>query len=140
MKKKISDRDLKDWQDFIFNDQKLPNKDVDDFVVKKKYNLTVDLHGYTLSDANLAIKKLVLRAYNSGVKSINVITGKGTRSKTLDNPYKSKNLSILKYSVPEYILNNEDVKNKIKKIDIEELKNNKKGNFIIYIKNNENWL
>ena len=138
MKKKISDRDLKDWQDFIFNDQKLPNKDVDDFVVKKKYNLTVDLHGYTLSDANLAIKKLVLRAYNSGVKSINVITGKGTRSKTLDNPYKSKNLSILKYSVPEYILNNEDVKNKIKKIDIEELKNNKKGNFIIYIKNNEN--
>ena len=138
MKKKISDRDLKDWQDFIFNDQKLPNKDVDDFVAKKKYNLTVDLHGYTLSDANLAIKKLVLRAYNSGVKSINVITGKGTRSKTLDNPYKSKNLSILKYSVPEYILNNEDVKNKIKKIDIEELKNNKKGNFIIYIKNNEN--
>ena len=138
MKKKISDKDLKDWQDFIFNDQKLPNKDVDDFVVKKKYNLTVDLHGYTLSDANLAIKKLVLRAYNSGVKSINVITGKGTRSKTLDNPYKSKNLSILKYSVPEYILNNEDVKNKIKKIDIEELKNNKKGNFIIYIKNNEN--
>ena len=129
---------LNDWQDFIFNDQKLPNKDVDDFVVKKKYNLTVDLHGYTLSDANLAIKKLVLRAYNSGVKSINVITGKGTRSKTLDNPYKSKNLSILKYSVPEYILNNEDVKNKIKKIDIEELKNNKKGNFIIYIKNNEN--
>ena len=87
---------MKDWQDFIFNDQKLPNKDVDDFVVKKKYNLTVDLHGYTLSDANLAIKKLVLRAYNSGVKSINVITGKGTRSKTLDNPYKSKNLSILK--------------------------------------------
>ena len=129
---------MKDWQDFIINDEKLINKDLNESIVKKNRNITVDLHGYTLSDANLTIKKLIFRAYNNGVKKINVITGKGTRSKIFDDPYKSKNLSILKYSVPEYILNNEDVKNKIKKIDTGEIKNNNKGNFTIYIKYNEN--
>ncbi len=134
MKNKISEKDLKDWHDFTTSKEKIQSKDLNINNLKKKDRLTIDLHGYTLSDANLAIKKIISKAYSEGVDSLNIITGKGSRSKSISDPYKSKDLSILKYSVPEFIFENEEIRKKIKKINIDEINNNNKGNFIIYLK------
>ena len=96
--------------------------------------MTIDLHGYTLSDANIAVNNLIIKSYNRNVKKIDVITGKGMRSKVLESPYKSKDLSILKYSVPEYIQNNKTLMDKIKKISLEDINNLNSGSFSIYLK------
>ena len=70
----------------------------------------------------------------SGVNKINVITGKGLRSKNLNDPYQSNNLSILKYSVPEFIKNNSQLMSKIIGIDFEAVENPSMGNFDIFLK------
>ena len=93
MTNKLSDKDKKDWQNFIDSSKKIESR------ISKR---TIDLHGYTLEEANKEISKFIENCYLNKVKKINVITGKGMRSKNLDEPYQSKDLSILKYSVPEY--------------------------------------
>ena len=128
MIKKISEQDKKDWEEFLSNKDKLPNKDIDE-KDKDNFNFTtLDLHGYTLRDANIAVKNLIIKSYNKKVNKIVVITGKGMRSKNQEDPYKSSKLSILKYSVPEFIQNDDELLNKIKKIDLNS------GDFIIYLK------
>ena len=92
------------------------------------------MHGYTLRDANIAVNNLIVKSYNQNLKKIEVITGKGMRSKVLKNPYKSKDLSILKYSVPEYINNNKSLMDKIKKINLQDVNNLNSGSFSIYLK------
>ena len=77
----------------------------------------IDLHGYSLEEANIKIEKFILSSFEKGVRKINIITGKGSRSNNLDDPYQSKDLSILKYSVPNYIKNNPNLMSKILKID-----------------------
>ena len=135
MNKKISDKDKKDWENFIRKNEKLENKDKEFFTAKFEKNKIIDLHGYTIRNANLTIKDLLINSYNRGVRKITVITGKGMRSKNIENPYKSLDLSILKYSVPEYIKNNLELMSKIKKIDLEAVNNKNSGEFIIYLKN-----
>ena len=134
MTDKLSDKDKKDWQNFINSSEKIENKDKDILIKKTINEKSIDLHGYTLEEANKKISDFINLCYFNGVKKINIITGKGMRSKNLDNPYQSKDLSILKYSVPEYIKNNSYLMKKIIKIDFDSVNSPSKGNFDIYLK------
>ena len=134
MTNKLSNKDKKDWQNFLNSSEKLPSKDIDQPTNKKILEKSIDLHGYTLEEANKEISKFVENCYLSGIKKINVITGKGMRSKNLDDPYLSSNLSILKHSVPEYIKNNSELMKKIIKIDLESVNSPAKGSFEILLK------
>ena len=110
MNKKISDKDKEDWENFLKNKEKIPNKD---FIVNKKKRhekiKKIDLHGFTLQEANKAIEHFIKKSFDEDVTKIIVITGKGLRSKNVQNPYLSKDLSILKYSVPEFIESNNNL-------------------------------
>ena len=134
MTNKLSDKDKKDWQKFLDSSEKLQNKDVyqaNNHIISER---TIDLHGYTLGDANKKISEFIENCYVNKVKKINVITGKGMRSKNLNDPYQSKDLSILKHSVPEYIKNNSELMSKIIYIDFDSVNSPSKGDFDIFLK------
>jgi len=133
--KKISDQDLKYWKKFISSDEKLENKDVNISKIEKKIKKkTIDLHGYTLKNANIAISDFINKCYFEEIENIKVITGKGSRSKNKEDPYLSKDLSILKYSVPNYIKNNYELMKKIKELDLVSVNDKGKGTFDIFLK------
>ena len=135
MKKKISEKDKKDWQDFISNKEKLFDKDYKTIIKKKNFINKIDLHGFSLKNANQAVEELIINSFKNGVKKILVITGKGLRSKNIKNPYLSKDLSILKYSVPEYIETNKNLINMIIEITDANIDDGGSGAFYIYLKN-----
>ena len=117
MNRKISKKDKKDWQNFISRKDKLPNKDLDlESKVNKKLIKTVDLHGFSLIDANNFIEKFIKECFENNVHKIIVITGKGLRSQNDKNPYISKDLSILKNSVPKFIKSKSSLIQLIKEI------------------------
>ena len=136
MIKKISDKDKKDWENFISSNEKVPNKEL---VHKKKIReekvKKIDLHGYTLEEANIAIKNFINKCFSEYVTKIIVITGKGLRSKNIADPYLSKDLSILKYSVPEFVENNKNLMKMIIEITDAKIEDGGSGAFYIYIKN-----
>ena len=134
MTNKLSDKDKKDWQNFLDSSEKIHSKDIDNLNNQKISQRSIDLHGYTLEEANRQISEFIENCYLKKVKKVNVITGKGMRSKNLDDPYQSKDLSILKYSVPEYIKNNSELMNKIIRIDFDSVNSPSKGNFDIFLK------
>ena len=134
MTNKLSDKDKKDWQKFLDSSEKLQSKDVDQVNNQIISERSIDLHGYTLEEANKKISKFIENCYVNKVKKINVITGKGMRSKNLDDPYQSTDLSILKYSVPDYVKNNSELMKKIIRIDFESVNSPSKGNFDIFLK------
>ena len=134
MTNKLSDKDKKDWQNFIDSSDKIQSKDIDHQLNNKIMVRSIDLHGYTLEEANKEISRFIENSFLDGVKKINVITGKGMRSKNIDDPYQSSDLSILKHSVPEYIKNNSELMKKIIKIDFNSVKSPSKGNFDIFLK------
>ena len=134
MTNKLSDKDKKDWQNFLDSSEKLKTKDLDQINNQIISERSIDLHGYTLEEANKVISKFIENCYLSNVKRINIITGKGMRSKNFNDPYQSKDLSILKHSVPEYIKSNPDLMNKIIRIDFESVNSPSKGNFDIFLK------
>ena len=134
MTNKLSNKDKKDWQNFLDSTEKLHSKDLDRLNNEVISEKSIDLHGYTLEEANKQITEFIENCYVNKVKKVNVITGKGMRSKNLEDPYQSKDLSILKYSVPEYIKNNSELMNKIIKIDFESVNSPSKGNFDIFLK------
>ena len=134
MKKKISDQDKKDWKKFIDSGDKLINKDLNNQILKKnlKYK-SIDLHGYTLENANKTIRNFINKCFLEEVASIKVITGKGSRSKNKEDPYLSTDLSILKYSVPNYIKNDYELMKKIKKLDFDSVNDISQGSFDILL-------
>ena len=135
MIKKITDKDKKDWLDFLNSNQKVQNKDIPN--TRKKNNLKekfIDLHGYSLDQANKIIFNFILSSFKNGVEKITVITGKGSRSKNRNNPYQSSNLSILKHSVPEYINSNSELLKVIKSINEDDIKSISKGSFVVNLK------
>ena len=134
MIKKISDKDKKDWLDFLNSEEKLENKDFDINKNTRLNDKTIDLHGYTLDKANKLVHNSILYCYQNNIKKIKIITGKGSRSKNKENPYQSENLSILKYSVPEYINSNPELLKVIKFINKEDIENSSKGSFDILLK------
>jgi DNA-nicking Smr family endonuclease len=131
---KISDKDKKDWENFLSSSDKLPNKD---FNFKKKKNLKIrslDLHGHSLSEANELIEKFIVKSYEENINKLLIVTGKGLHSDNEKNPYISKDLSILKYSVPEFINNNTELMNRILDIKNAEIEDGGSGAFYIYLK------
>tara|TARA_B100000427_G_scaffold224553_1_gene188240 strand:- start:19 stop:435 length:417 start_codon:yes stop_codon:yes gene_type:complete len=138
LKNKLSDKDKKDWEKFLKNSEKL---EVKDDVQNKKFNMnlekSIDLHGYTLDSANNKIYTFILDCFEKKVNKINIITGKGLRSKNTNDPYQSKDLSILKYSIPNFIKNNNELMEKILTIDEDAVESPTKGSFEIILKKNE---
>ena len=134
MIKKISEKDIKDWKEFIKKDEKLENKDNTQDETTTKRHVEIDLHGYTLEGANKKMSDYINECYENNISVINVITGKGLRSKNKENPYSSTDLGILKHSVPNYIKNNTELMNKIKFVDFDEEDKNNKGSFNIFLK------
>ena len=134
MNDNISDKDKKDWDTFLQSDEKLEDKD---FKEIKKNNIKLnilDLHGYSLENANKEVEKFIIKNFEEGFNKLKIITGKGLHSENEKNPYVSNDLSILKNSVPEFIKNNKNLTTKI--IDIKEASNNDGGSgaFYIYLK------
>ena len=137
MNDNITDKDKKDWQKFINSTEKLPNKD---FKFQKNKNLNVrsiDLHGYTLDDANKTIEDFIKKAFSENVNRLIIVTGKGLHSENEKDPYVSKDLGILKYSVPEFIKNNPDLMNMINEIVDAKIEDGGGGAFYIFLKKNK---
>ena len=137
MKRKISDKDKKDWKNFISNKEKLSNKDLylSNNKIEKEIIKTIDLHGFSLENANNVIEEFIIQCFKKNVNKIIVITGKGLRSKSIRNPYVSKDLSILKYSVPDFIKLKPNLMKIIKKIEEAKIEDGGGGAFYIYLKN-----
>jgi DNA-nicking Smr family endonuclease len=133
----ISDKDKKDWQNFLSKKEKLPNKD--NYHSKDKVIKTseIDLHGFTLDEANKTVERFINKSYDEGINKIRIVTGKGLHSDNEKNPYISKDLSILRYSVPEFIKKNNELMKFI--IDFEEASSHDggKGAFYIHLKKNK---
>ena len=137
MNNRISNKDKKDWHNFINSKEKLPNKDLKNNQKKIINTKSLDLHGYTLEDANKKIENFILENYRNGITKLLVVTGKGLHSDVEKNPYVSKNLSILKYSIPEFIRNNIELNKCINSIAEASIEDGGSGAFYIYLKKNK---
>ena len=134
MNDKISDKDRKDWEKFLSNKEKLPNKDQNFSRAKKEKVRSLDLHGYTLEEANLKIENFIKHSFLDKVNKLIIVTGKGLHSQNENDPYASKDLSILKYSVPYFIKNNTELMKIINEIDNAKIEDGGGGAFYIYLK------
>ena len=136
MSNDISGKDKKDWENFISSDEKLPNKDLKLSKEKLFKIKSIDLHGYTLEEANKTIEEFIHKSFREKINKLIVVTGKGLHSQNDKDPYVSKDLSILKYSVPEFVENNHDLMNKIVEIKNASIEDGGSGAFYIYLKKN----
>ncbi len=132
----ISEKDKKDWEKFISSNEKIPNKDYKKTNQKKFETKSIDLHGYTLEDANRIIEKFINQSFKDRINKLIVVTGKGLHSQNEKDPYVSKDLSILKYSVPEFIKNNKSLMNIINEIKNASIEDGGSGAFYIFLKKN----
>jgi len=133
----ISEKDKKDWENFLSKNEKLPNKDIK---LDKKISLkirSIDLHGYTLEQANKSIKNFIIKSYQEKINKLIVVTGKGIHSQNEKDPYVSKDLSILKYSVPEFISNNKNLMKIIYEMKDAKIEDGGGGAFYIFLKKNK---
>ena len=136
MSQDLPDKDKKDWDAFLASNNKLKDKDQIEFKKDPFQIKSLDLHGYTLEEANKKVEEFIHTSYLNNVKKLIIVTGKGLHSKNYENPYVSKDLSILKYSVPEYIKKNKNLMNKIIELKEANIKDGGAGSFYIYLKNN----
>ena len=134
MKDKISDKDKKDWENFLDNNENLPNKDVEFIHKNEKKILSFDLHGFSLDEANKKVEDLIINAFVKNITKLIIVTGKGLHSKNKKNPYVSKDLGILKYSVPEYIRENNYLMSMIREIKEANIEDGGSGAFYIFLK------
>ena len=137
MSNDISEKDKKDWENFVSSNEQLPNKD---FKLSKKTSFkvkSIDLHGYTLEQANNAIEKFILDSFRKKINKLIVVTGKGLHSQNEKDPYVSKDLSILKYSVPEFIESNKNLMKIINEIKDASIQDGGSGAFYIFLKKNK---
>ena len=134
MNDNISDKDKNDWQAFISSKEKLKNKDFNSDLKTLQKTKYIDLHGYTLEEANKQIEKIINDSYLEKIKKIIVVTGKGLHSQNEKNPYASKDLSILKYSIPEFIKSTPALRKLINKIEEASIEDGGSGAFYIYLK------
>ena len=134
MSKKLSDKDLKDWKKFVKSKDKVHSKDEVNkhSINKNKSTFIIDLHGFSLDQANKFVEKTIYECFENRVSKVNIITGKGMRSKFAEDPYKSSDLSILKHSIPEFISSNVNLMKLVKNIENTDEKNS--GSFNVYLK------
>ena len=133
----ISEKDKKDWENFLSKKERLPDKD--NKLTKKITFKTrsIDLHGYSLEEANKYIEKFIIKSNQENINKLIVVTGKGIHSQNEKDPYVSKDLSILKYSVPEFISNNKNLMKIIYEIKDAKIEDGGSGAFYIYLKKNK---
>ena len=136
MNRKISNKDKKDWEKFLSENETLPNKDLNSSKIKASKTLSFDLHGFSLDEANEKVKNLITNSYERGISKLVIVTGKGLHSQNEKDPYISKDLGILKYSVPEYIKNNHELMNLINEIKEANIDDGGSGAFYIFLKKN----
>ena len=137
MTNNISEKDKKDWENFLSKKEKLPNKDI---TINKKITFktrSIDLHGYSLEEANNSIEDFIIKSYQEKINKLIVVTGKGIHSQNEKDPYVSKDLSILKYSVPEFISNNKNLMKIIYEMKDAKIEDGGGGAFYIYLKKNK---
>ena len=133
----ISEKDKKDWENFLSKNEKLPNKDLK---IDKKLTFktrSIDLHGYSLEEANNSIENFIVASYQENINKLIVVTGKGIHSQNEKDPYVSKDLSILKYSVPEFISNNKNLMKIIYEMKDAKIEDGGGGAFYIFLKKNK---
>ena len=134
MNSKISDKDKKDWENFLSENSSLPNKDNENIEKKINKTKTLDLHGYSLQEANEKINSMIYDSYSEGINKLVIITGKGLHSQNEKDPYVSKDLGILKHSVPEYIKNNTELMSMISQIQDASTEDGGSGAFYVFLK------
>ena len=137
MNDNISNKDKKDWDKFINSNEKLPDKDFRNIEKKNKKTRSIDLHGLTLDEANKTIENFINKAFSENINKLIIVTGKGLHSENEKDPYVSKDLSILKYSVPEFISNNASLMSMINEITDAKIEDGGAGAFYIYLKKNK---
>ena len=134
MIKKILDKNKEDWENFLKSEEQLPDKDNLDFKKKTQKTKKIDLHGFTLEEANRNISNFIKDSFNKKIQKLIVITGKGNHSNNIEDPYKSIDYSILKHSVPDFIKSNSDLMKLINNIEDADIKDGGAGAFYIYLK------
>ena len=134
MNSKISEKDKKTWEEFLSNDQKLPDKDNFQSNIKSKKTRLLDLHGKTLDEANQIIENFIRKSHEDKVHKLIIITGKGLHSINEKDPYVSKDLGILKYSIPNFLKNNADLMDLISNISEASIEDGGSGAFYIFLK------
>ncbi len=137
MNDNISNKNKKDWENFVNSKEKLIDKDLSFQINKTTKVRSIDLHGYTLDEANKAIEDFINKAFLENVNKLIIVTGKGLHSENEKDPYVSRDLGILKYSVPEFISNNSSLMNKINEITDAKIEDGGAGAFYIYLKKNK---
>ena len=143
MKKKstVSSKDKKEWIDFTKQIGNIHPKEADFSQTNTRINKVrkLDLHGYSISESNKIVKKFIVESFDCGYKKLLIVTGKGSRSrsKSYDNPYISEKLSVLRYSVPEFIRNDGNLENKISRTSTADMKDGGEGAIYIFLKNNK---
>ena len=141
MKKKypVAFQDKKDWNNFVKQVENISPKEDD--ILQENTGISkvpkLDLHGFSLIKSNNIVKKFIVKSFNFGYRKLIVVTGKGLRSNSYDNPYVSEKLSVLKYSIPEFVKNDEDLNNKISRITKADIKDGGEGAIYIFLKNNK---
>ena len=134
MKNKILDKDKKDWEDFLSKNDRLHNKDFVNIKQKNFKTKSIDLHGFTLEEANKLVEKFIINSQNDGVSKLIVVTGKGLHSQNEKNPYVSKDLSILRFSIPEFIKNTPELMKLITEMKEANIEDGGSGAFYIFLK------
>ena len=134
MNSKISEKDKKTWNDFLSNNQKLPNKDNSQAETKVKKTRSLDLHGETLDEANQIIENFIKKSYQDKIHKLIIVTGKGLHSKNEKDPYVSKDIGILKYSIPDFLKNNSELMKMISNIRDASIADGGTGAFYIFLK------
>ena len=137
MSSKISDKDKKDWENFLSNKEKLTSKDQEEKIKNHKKIRAIDLHGQSLDEANNRIKDFILKSFNEGTEKLKIITGKGIHSQNEKDPYVSKKLGILKYSVPDFLAKDAELSNIIKSLSPATIEDGGEGVFYIYLRKNK---
>ena len=137
MNNQISDKDKKDWQNFLSKKEKLQDKDNFHSQDKSTKISEIDLHGFTLDEANKTVDRFINESYEKGINKIRIVTGKGLHSDNEKNPYISKDLSILRYSIPEYIKKNNDLMKLIIEFKEATIQDGGDGAFYIHLKKNK---
>tara|TARA_B100001063_G_C16758132_1_gene554353 strand:- start:712 stop:1125 length:414 start_codon:yes stop_codon:yes gene_type:complete len=131
---KISDKDKRDWENFLSNKEKLISKDQESKIKNHNKTKTIDLHGQSLDDANNRIKDLILKSFDEGTEILKIITGKGIHSQNEKDPFVSKKLGILKYSVPDFLNKDAELINIIKSLSPATIEDGGEGAFYIYLR------
>ena len=140
-KKGLPEEDKKTWDDYTKNPTDIYDKEkknVANNYSSEKYRFKFDLHGYTLDEANQKVKEIMITCVKKHYKEILLITGKGLHSTTENDIFVSKNLSKLKFSVPEFINNNSDLNKYVMSISEASVKDGGAGAIIIKLKNLQN--